>query len=523
MIGLLLAGLALSTDVHYVDASLDLDGVLLDHRFADFDGDGALELCLALRLADGTRELRIHEIEATRIAPTPMRTIPVLEDVLAYSHGDVRDEAGEELVLLTKTGAWSWSTQHEGMRDNIRRLVEMELIYDVPDPRALPFWSYVLDGAPRPTILLPGRDGFTVFGPAPGPLPEDSRQPTYHALAEFDDELRQRRNAMEAEQAGTHVSIGTGGIDVRTIHDLDISFFLGDEGGRSDLLTRDRLSYRAPALADVDGDGRRDLVLWAKDGMRVHLRRDTAIGAEPDRIETLPEYLQKNDEGTELQLVDLNGDRRADLLAQVTENSDGLENSETSLLFLINDGTRLMPAKPDQVMRFEAAMLETNLLDVDGDGRRDLVVGKFEMPDLVETVTGFEFRLTHLVFFADDEGGGLFARRPGLKHEQVFDEETVGAAIANRHLEMDCDGDGIPDLVEVDLSGRIAIRRLTFESSFFGGDRWELETNPWKRFDTRGGIDSLLVTDLNGDGLGDVVSAGARTLTVLLSRKGGSR
>jgi hypothetical protein len=121
------------------------------------------------------------------------------------------------------------------------------------------------------------------------------------------------------------------------------------------------------------------------------------------------------------------------------------------------------------------------------------------------------------VFFAPGKGGGPFERRPSLKSVQIFDEETVGTAVANRHLEMDCDGDGIPDLVEVDLSGRIAIRRLTHESSFFGGDRWELEENPWKRFETRGGIDSLEIIDLNGDGRGDIISRGAESLTILLS------
>ena len=40
---------------------------------------------------------------------------------------------------------------------------------------------------------------------------------------------------------------------------------------------------------------------------------------------------------------------------------------------------------------------------------------------------------------------------------------------------MDCSGDGIADLVEVDLAGNLAVRRLRKESSFFGGDTWKLD------------------------------------------------
>ena len=51
----------------------------------------------------------------------------------------------------------------------------------------------------------------------------------------------------------------------------------------------------------------------------------------------------------------------------------------------------------------------------------------------------------------------------------------------------------------------------------FGGRSWELEDNPWKRFEVRGSIASLVVEDLNGDGLGDIVSQTPDMLRILLS------
>ena len=46
------------SDVSYVDASVELAGELLSMAFIDVDQDGQEELCLALRMETGERELR---------------------------------------------------------------------------------------------------------------------------------------------------------------------------------------------------------------------------------------------------------------------------------------------------------------------------------------------------------------------------------------------------------------------------------------------------------------------------------
>ena len=124
--------------------------------------------------------------------------------------------------------------------------------------------------------------------------------------------------------------------------------------------------------------------------------------------------------------------------------------------------------------------------------------------------------------FPGEEGG--FARRPAFRDEQTFDEETAFELAASRSWRHDCDGDGTADLVEVDLQGDITVRRLRRESSGLRGSSWRLDATPWKRYAGKGTIGSLRVEDYNGDGLGDIVSAGEDRLTVLLSvRVGGGR
>jgi hypothetical protein len=530
---LLAAGAALAAGpggdpgVVYVDSSLELEGRLLDHRFLELEPGGPPTLVLAVGLAGGRRELRLHPLGRRGFAAEPERTIEVLEDVVAYSFADVRDEPGRELLFLTRSGAWSYSLRKDGYRDNIARLVELDLLYDVPDTRDLPFWEYVLPSGGGDVVILPARAGFVLCAPRPAGAEGAA---AYVASSVFADAVQPERpeSVSTSEESSTSVSIGSNG--VTTFTTTRSGLFLGDGERLGAGLLRSDHSYRAPALVDVDGDGRRDLLLiepppsTATEGeasrrrLRVHLGRATGFAREPDRVEVFPPYLSGS-ANRRLELVDLDGDADPDVLVRTEEETDDYANAEHRVLVLLNDGTRLLPDEPHQVLRFEGAGITVEVSDVDADDRPDLVVRKFEMPSFLQAVTGLEFRMTHLLFLGE-RGRRPFARKPALKHEERFDETTVSEMIANRHLELDCDGDGRPDLVEVDLQGRVAIRRLGVEKSFFGGERWVLDEAPWQRFEARGSIESLEVLDVNDDGLADIVSAGGRSLSILLSTRG---
>ena len=81
----------------------------------------------------------------------------------------------------------------------------------------------------------------------------------------------------------------------------------------------------------------------------------------------------------------------------------------------------LLPPKPSQVLRFEAGFLKVEVTDANHDGRPDLAPRKFELPTLLETVTGLEFRMTHLLYLGQRKGRP-FERKPALKQVETFDE-----------------------------------------------------------------------------------------------------
>ncbi|MCB9904664.1 MAG: VCBS repeat-containing protein [Planctomycetes bacterium] len=525
MIPALCLALSLGGASGYVDASLEFEGELLDFRFVDVDRDGRSELVVALLQPDGRRRLQVHVQNDRGFEVKSAHEVDVLEDVIAFGFGDVREEAGCELLLLTRSGAYSYSLQKNGYRGNIARLVDAPLLYDVPSPRALPYWPYVLEAAGGDRLLLPEREGFAVYGPSSQPA-ADPQQASYVRVTDFGaggftpaagDEAgpatRDRRDDEGQGDGRQKIRIALGA--------ATSSPLLGELDAGDSLLT-DSKSYRAPALADVDGDGTKDLVMLTDDELQVYLSRGGSFRGEPDRREAFPDYLKTEGESESLvlRLEDLDGDGDPDILGTVEKEGDGFEDSDLRLLLLINDGKRLLPEVPNQVLRIEAAVMRVEVLDANHDGRPDLSLRKFNLPSLVETVTGLEFTMTYLLFLGEDARDRVVARKPAMKQSETFDENSVAEVLKYRVFELDCDGDELPDVVEVDLQGRIAIRRMTFDSGFFSGDTWELERDPWRRFDVRGDIQQLEVLDLNGDGLGDVVSRGPSGLTLLMSRRG---
>jgi len=524
LLGSLLGGLLASAaspaqESHYVDASLPVEGTLLAAEFVDVDGDRRDDLVLAVRLPNGTREIRIHDFGGGSLSPTPRKTIRVLEDVIAWTFADVRPEPGRELVLLTRSGAFSLDPNVERLRGNIRRLLERPLLFDVPDPRALPYWSYVIPAGSGEVLLLPERDGFAIFGPTPGAKPAaDGTEPEWVPLARWpattgsaatdpdDDAGRQRELEDDRRRGEARFAVTVGD---------DLLPFIEDSDG--DTLASDSRSMRAPALIDVDGDGRRDLLLLRGKELWVHIATAAGIPGEPTRKEALPDYLERNKELASLRLVDLDDNGSLDVLAMWSEKQEGFDNVEWRVFVMLSRKDRLFPAEPDQVLRFEAASVRIDVGHIDGDKRTDLMIRTFQLPGKVEALTGLQFEFAHLLY-RGEKGG--FERKPTMRSARIFNEDGVREVIANRRMSMDCSGDGLADLVEVGLDGKIAIKRLRKESGFFSATKWLIDDSPWKSYSTRGSVLSLEVRDLNGDGLGDIISRGDAGLTLLLSKKG---
>ena len=291
--------------------------------------------------------------------------------------------------------------------------------------------------------------------------------------------------------------------------------FMGSGGDGGNMLASSH-GFDAPALVDVDGDGRLDVLALDKDELRVYI----SASRTPTRVEPIPDYMDPGKGRRRLVLADADGDGDIDLLVILQAELKALGTAPARILVLINDGERLLPVKPTQVLKVEGTELSVQITDVNGDGRGDLVLRKFELPDVTQAITGLKFRFTHLVFFGEFDEGRAFARKPAVRHEETYDESNLQDAVRNYDLRTDCSGDGVADLAAVGLGGRITLRRIQYrEGGWFRADSWRLDSSPWKEFKTPGELTSLRVQDLNGGGLGDVISGGERRLTIWLSQR----
>lgn len=503
-LSLLPFAIGMPDEVHYTDCSIRLEAEFLDARFLNVDADDALELVLAVRRADGSRELRIHELDSRgALEPEPRRVVPVLADVLAWTFCDLRSEPGAELVFLTPKGAHTMSLSKKGLRGNLKRLVKVELIFHIPDTRRLEYWPWFVDRPGTDQLLLPTMQGMTLITEIDEDGTPSFQRFGQEATGKSDDE---DDNELEISSGGVQFQFGEAEAEGYLLaeNDLPGPVFLSSYDG-----------YDAPGLADIDGDGIRDLLVLENKELLIYASGSQTT--EPRR-EELPDYLTNSDKSIQLSLHDVDGDGDADLLGETQTNDDsGFGNEDLDILVLINDSGKLLPSKPSQVLRFSAAHVELHIGDINADGKPDLFTESVSLPSMTALVTGLHFSTISELHLGKGQQG--FERKPTLKEERVFDEDSLVDAIALQQLSSDCSGDGICDSVAVDTLGRITIRRLLLESSFFSGDQWSLEETPWKRFESRGSLLSLDVADWNGDGIGDILSYGEDRLALYLSRR----
>lgn len=182
------------------------------------------------------------------------------------------------------------------------------------------------------------------------------------------------------------------------------------------------------ALADVDGDGDPDLVIGNEvPKNRLLLNDGSGTFAEgSDRLQLVTDLHTR-----EAHVFDANGDGRADILFfNLTSNAGEYEMDPQNRLLIQDAEGRFVDETDTRLPTNDFSSWGGTVMDVDGDGHSDLIVGAIAVP-------GFEpMRLRAYL----NDGQGMFRDAT----EQVMPDITTG-----RHWSMatgDVNGDGIEDL-----------------------------------------------------------------------------
>jgi len=456
-------------------------------EIADLDGDGRSDL-LEVRFEGippgERRSLRVHfQGEDGRIPAAPQLELPLPRGAAAYDLADVLAEPGSELLLLQRDGVRIVSLAGRKARARDARIPDGVTAGPAPDERGLSRLALTSRAlGSEPVLVVPGLGEAFLLAP--------------------DGSLRARLDTGER----TNYFVQKAG---PIYAESDIQFF-----------------FDVPrlALGDIDGDGRADVLSAARHELRVFLQRpDGTFPTGPSRriaLERVPvEDHMRGSGSVRADARDIDGDGRLDLLISQTSGGITDARSATSIHFnRIQDSGgaragRWNLAEPDILVERDKAMVADELLDVDGDGRLELLQGRIPVTalELVEVVLTRSLDV-HMALFRLDPGS---KREPAFeqKHSLPFSFETGRLRGFVPSLDHDLNGDGHRDFVHSTDGSALEI--------YLGGpgSRYR-DRSARQELDTEGVLNP---GDLDGDGLLDFVLSNPRRLDApirLLTNRG---
>jgi hypothetical protein len=435
-------------------------GRVVSAGIADLDGDGRGDIW-ALSIygvpPDSRRELRVHFQEPDgSFGDEPGWAGSAVDGAGAYEIADLPDGPGEELLLLRRdrVSVLSFTGRTLTKRDLV--IPGDPTIAAAPDERGLDRYRMVREEV-GPNLLVPGLGEIIVLTPEGQVL----SRPAVGA----------RANYFIPDRPGPLV----GESEIESYYD-----FAHVETG------------------DVDGDGLGDLITSTRHELRVFRQRpDGSFPREPDQrhpFRRLDEKDQIRGSGNvRMASGDFNGDGRADLL--VTSTTGGLLNARSQTTFHLNrDGTWKVD-EPDGSFLVEGSWSALQLLDLDGDGRPELVEARVALTvlELVEFL--LQRSIDMQVSYFETGPDGVFRDEP--KRRSVvsvgvnLDTFTQKGFIPT--LSADMNGDGLPDRVASGDGEAV-------EVYLGGGKDPQSKRAARQEMDTRG---SIRFGDLDGDGLDD--------------------
>ncbi len=387
-----------------VAQALGLEGVRAkDVIFTDLDGDGYHDLCLdRQRLFLGVQGKRFEPHEDSGLEFPVVRFVPLTKD-------GQPDEAKAKERPYVPQYLYFADVDSDGDED---ALWGVKSHWEFASPSG---WKGVeeADHGLRSRVYLNDGKGRFVRAKGSGYTAQDAFGPVM-ALAIVDVDLDGRLDLFEGREYRQYGALQGCGVD---------RLWRGDGHGGFEDVTEQAGLMTVPqpggerssrptygvTHADVDGDGWPDLLalsygrqwnrLWLSQGDGTY--RDVGLpsgfagdaithGRYPDRARRPPERpFRSNGNTFDCAVGDVDGDLDLDLFLGEIQHAWAGEASDPSSL-LVNEGTRftrrpVQDCLPPRTFRdprnFNYGDLHTAFLDVDNDGRLDLLIGSGDYPD----------------------------------------------------------------------------------------------------------------------------------------------
>ena len=131
----------------------------------DLNGDRLKDLIYSHYSDAAGRELYIHYQQSDGTFQTTPERIEIKREIIGIGFAELRATPGMELVLYATTGVFGLSPSIEGYSDNLRPLVQWDLVANIPDKKTVEFLPPLndIDGDNKIDMLIPGSEGYGLF------------------------------------------------------------------------------------------------------------------------------------------------------------------------------------------------------------------------------------------------------------------------------------------------------------------------------------------------------------------------
>lgn len=438
---------------------------ITDRIAVDLNRDGAKDLIVVRG-----REVSIYLQRAGGFTPdAPSQRFNFVDKAILWTTADVDHSGFDSIIYLTGDGVYYYKWEGERLSFAPHELLRTDSILTTPSNVEVRWKEFFLDldGDGEPDLLLPGDACFL-----------------FHK--------------------------GLGGGKFAPPERLEMRPDVYVDGGGATPSSQAISSYWYPQM--VAGAWRKgDHALFVSQREQVLIFEENRSGAGPrfgprptfvlplKFSGALPEGRFQFDIQLPTKFADVDGDGVTDVVATHIGRA-------TTLVFKGGNGL----AQPDAILKFPGITFLNFLVDLDSDGKMDLVIARTDRPgllDLVKVLITKEIPVEILFFYGRGGAGAPYPSEPDYRREVdipiLFSSATRGVNIGTSSVISvlgDWDGDGKKDLLLRSSSTTLAVYRGAGRS-FSDDPSFEIKVHDMDGYRFL----EPIAEDLNGDGISDLI------------------